>query len=215
MKTLTVIHRKSIPFLLLVLILISALLVVCLPNAKAQDLTQFISESGFLSLSYPADWTLVVDENDTVHIANSESAIADMEQLQAGDIHISIALIPTAVVEAFGSSADTSGPALEFVMNVPVHALVDPDNTSVGDISPAELGNGFDASQINISNTAMDGVIFAIMPTDGVVAYVTVVTPSGEYSNSEGAVQSILETLQYNGTAEDLWDELIGWPLPI
>ena len=35
MKTLTVIHRKSIPFLLLGLILISALLVVCLPNAKA------------------------------------------------------------------------------------------------------------------------------------------------------------------------------------
>ena len=121
MKTLTVIHRKSIPFLLLGLILISALLVVCLPNAKAQDLTQFVSESGFLSFDYPADWTLVVDENDTVHIANSESVITDMEQLKTGDIHVSIVLIPTALVEAFGASADSSVSALGFIMNVPVH----------------------------------------------------------------------------------------------
>ena len=215
MKTLTVIHRKSIPFLLLGLILISALLVVYLPNAKAQDLTQFVSESGFLSLDYLDDWTLVVDENNTVHIANSEAVITDMEQLNTGDIHVSIMLIPTPLVEVFGASADSSISALGFIMNVPVHALTDPDNTSVGEISSVELASGVDASQINLSNTAIDGVIFAIMPSEGIIAYVTVVTPSGEYANSDAVVQSILESLQYSGTAEDLWDELIGWPLPI
>jgi hypothetical protein len=180
-------------------------------------MTSFVSESEFLNLSYPADWSLSVDENGVVAFANSEAAIERMNtgQLQTGDIGVSVVLLPTAFLDVFGVSVSSSDEALQFILVAPVHRVADPDNTQIGDISAVELDSGHDASQFSLSNATLEGKVFAIVLTEGVIAYVTVVSSAGEYTNAEDLILSIIGTVEYTGTKDDLWDELLFYPLPV
>ena len=181
------------------------------------DMTSFVSESGFLNLSYPADWSLSVDENGVVAFANSEATIERMNtgQLQTGDIGVSVVLMPTAFLDVFGGSVSSSDEALQFILVSPLHRIADPDNTQVGDISAVELNSSHDASQFSLSNATLEGKVFAIILTEGVIAYVTVVSSAGEYANAEDLILSIIGTIEYTGTKDDLWDELLFYPLPV
>ncbi len=208
--------RFATLFLVSLFALSFALVSGCARDASG-DMTSFVSESGFLNLSYPADWSISVDENGVVAFANSEATIERMNtgQLQTGDIGVSVVLLPTAFLDVFGVSVSSSDEALQFILVAPVHRVADPDNTQIGDISAVELDSGHDASQFSLSNATLEGKVFAIVLTEGVIAYVTVVSSAGEYANTEDLILSIIGTVEYTGTKDDLWDELLFYPLPV
>ena len=181
------------------------------------DKAAFVSESGFLNFSYPADWRLSVNDDGIVFVTNTEITMEALAagQLQSGDISLSLVLTPSALLDAFGFSVMTSDDALQVIANIPVHQLAEPDSTEIGEITAVALESGYEASQFSLSNGSLDGRVIAVIPTDGVIVYATIITPVGEYANAEELIQSMLDTLDYSGTADDLWDELIGFPLPV
>jgi hypothetical protein len=136
-------------------------------------------------------------------------------QLQTGDIGVSVVLMPTAFLDVFGVSVSSSDEALQFILVAPVHRVADPDNTQIGDISAVELDSGHNASQFTLSTPTLDGTVFAVILTEGVIAYVTVVSSVGEYADAEDLILSIIGTIEYTGTKDDLWDELLFYPLPV
>ena len=204
--------RRTISTIILGVILAVTLMGIIPSNAEAQDMTQFTSESGFLNLSHPANWSLTVDEDDVVFVANSETALENVMagQPQTGDLGISVVLMPTAFIDVFGGSGESSDQALEFILGSPIHAISDPDNTQISDITAVTLASGHDASAFSLSTSELDGRVFAIIPTEGVILYVTVVG-----SADEDLVMTILGTITYTGTADDAWDEVLFYPLPV
>lgn len=203
---------------LMLLVLFTAVAFVSVQAQDAsEDTTTFISESGFLNFSYPADWSLSVDEDDVVFIANTDAATERLAtgQLQTGDVGMNVVLMPAAFIEFFGGSGESSEQALQFILGSPLHAVSDPGNTQISEISAVQLDSGHDASQFSLTTPALDGKVFAIIPAEGVILYITVVGSTDEYASAEEMIINMLGTIDYSGTADDAWHEVLLYPLPV
>jgi len=160
-------------------------------------MTSFTSSDESLSFAYPNGWSVEETGPGRVILANSDDATTGFENgaLQSGDVRISITLVPANMLADYGlHMGDTAEEALQFIPDSGLF-VAEQEDTQVGEIQSLELGDTKSAAQVSISTTDEEGVLTTAMHSDQVVAFISVVAPSGEYANFEGSVRNIVDAL--------------------
>ncbi len=166
----------------------------------------FTSSDESLSFVYPDGWPVEETGPGRVILANSDGAISrvDNSALQSGDLGIRVTLLPANMLAEFGlHMGDTAEEALQFIPDSGLF-VTGQDDTQVGEIQSIELGNTPSAAQLSIVTSDQEGVLITEMHSDQVVAYISVVAPTGEYANFEGSVRSIADSISVSVTADEM-----------
>jgi hypothetical protein len=171
-------------------------------------MTSFTSSDESLIFAYPDGWSVKETGPGGVILANSDDAMTRLDNgaLQSGDVRISITLVPANMLADFGlHMGNTAEEALQFIPDSGIF-VTEQEDAQVGEIQSIELGNTASAAQLSIGTTHEEGVLITEMHSDQVVAFISVVTPVGEYANFEESVRNIVESISVSVTA----DEMIG-----
>jgi len=180
--------------------------IMALTPTNQYGMTSFTSSDESLSFFYPDGWSVEETGPGGVILANSEDALSrfDNGALQSGDLGIRVTLVPANMLADYGlHMGDTAEEALQFLPDSGLF-VTEGDDTQVGEIQSLELGNTGSAAQVGISTTNEEGVLITEMHSDQVVAFISVVAPRGEYTNFEGSVRSIVDSIRVSVTAEKM-----------
>lgn len=180
-------NRKTIPVLIFAL-----LFLVTTFNVAAQDaMTTFTTSDEALKVAVPEHWAVAEIGPGAVRI-------------ESADAYVSITLVPATMLTDYGLYLGQTGEeALQFIFEAELF-VPQQDDTEVGEIQPLELTNTVSAAQFSIATSSNEGVLIAAIHSDAVVAYVSVVVPSGEYNNFEEIVHNIAESITVSVTADEL-----------
>jgi hypothetical protein len=177
-----------------------------LVSEPENGMTSFTTTDESLSLVYPAGWSVEETGPGRVILANSEDAMTrfDNDALQSGDLRIRVTLLPANMLADYGlPMGDTAEEALQFIPDSGLF-VTEGDDTQVGEIQSLELGNTGSAAQVSISTINEEGVLITEMHSDQVVAFISVVAPTGEYANFKESVRNIVDSISVSVTAEKM-----------
>jgi hypothetical protein len=180
--------------------------IMALTPTSEVGMTSFATSDESLSFVYPDGWSVKETGPGRVILANSEDAMSrfDTGALQSGDVRISITLVPANMLADFGlHMGDTAEEALQFIPGSGLF-VTGQEDTQVGEIQSIEFGNTYSAAQVSISTADQEGVLITEMHSDQVVAFISVVAPSGEYANFEGSVRNIVDAISASVTADEM-----------
>jgi pimeloyl-ACP methyl ester carboxylesterase len=169
-------------------------------------MTPFTSSDESLSFVYPDGWPVEQTGPGRVILANSDDGMTRFENgaLQNGDVRISITLVPANMLADFGlHMGNTAEEALQFIPDSGLF-VTEQEDTQVGEIQSIELGNSHSAAQVGISTADEEGVLITEMQSDQVIAFISVVAPTGEYANFEEPVRNIADSISVSVTANEM-----------
>ena len=169
-------------------------------------MTSFTSSDESLSFAYPNGWSVEETGPGRVILANSDDATTGFENgaLQSGDVRISITLVPANMLADYGlHMGDTAEEALQFIPDSGLF-VAEQEDTQVGEIQSLELGDTKSAAQVGISTADEEGVLITEMQSDQVIAFISVVAPTGEYANFEESVRNIADSISVSVTANEM-----------
>jgi hypothetical protein len=176
---------------LMLFALILALIATSLSVAAQDNVTPFTTADNSLTVVVPDGWT--VEEIGPGSIA-----------MVTDDAYVGITLFPTNMLADVGLPLGNSAEeTLQFIFESELF-VPQQDDTEVGEIQPLELANTVSAAQFSIATSSNEGVLIAAIHSDAVVAYISVVVPSGEYNNFEENVRNITESITVSVTADEL-----------
>jgi hypothetical protein len=209
-------------------------------GARAQDdeeWQEFTSDDEKLTLQYPDGWA--IQENGPelglpgVTLANSDETMESMNEggdLAEGNLGVVIFLLPTDLLgfmgmdlvedfeaidlaEALGQSfaeqePDSSGMATD----EPEMAVTEESSgPQVGEPETFETEDGLEIGYVSVTDESSEGAILAYELKEGIVVLAVVGAFPGEYSDDvRDQVLEILDSVQYEGTGDELMNALMG-----
>jgi hypothetical protein len=152
----------------------------------ASELSETLEVDGF-SIDYPSDWAAMIDENDIPVLANSEDRLDNRDELEAGDVIITIVLPANLESDLGVDPTDDIEDLLQAVLDA---AEVD---LEIEDYDA--LDNR--AVIANVESEAFDGEVTLIMVEydDGAILYA--IDTGGKYSDVEAQVVEIINSATY------------------
>lgn len=211
---------------------------LALAQTEEPETQQFTSSDEQLTLSYPATWAVeeLPPEAGLPGVQFADSP-ATMERLlmggtlEAGEQGIVMMLMPTEFMGFAGISvpedptaADlTAALARSFTGAEPAGLETEeppmpgsteealPGGTLLGSVETVELDSGLEVGYVTYSDEFSEGAIVAYELKEGLVVVLIAVALPDSYSDEfDAQVLSLVDTIAYTGTAEDLINAIMG-----
>jgi hypothetical protein len=138
-------------------------------------------------ISYPSDWATTIDENDIPVLASSEDALTSRNQLEDGDVVITI-ILPTALEDELDLDADGD---IEDILQ----AILDTAEVEAEIEDYDVLDNQAVIANIALEDTPGEATLIMVKYDDGAVFYG--IDTGGAYEDVEPLVVAILNSATY------------------
>jgi hypothetical protein len=159
---------------------------VALGGDEVSTLPETLEQDGF-SISYPSDWATTIDENDIPVLASSEDALTSRNQLEDGDVVITI-ILPTALEDELDLDADGD---IEDILQ----AILDTAEVEAEIEDYDVLDNQAVIANIALEDTPGEATLIMVKYDDGAVFYG--IDTGGAYEDVEPLVVAILNSATY------------------
>jgi hypothetical protein len=222
------IMKRSVLVVSLVMILsllVSPLAVLAQDDEK--DPAEFVSADELLTAAYPADW-FVSESTDLpgFTVANSEKMLESVTNSEvntvaaSGDVSIEVLVLPAEVMGMMGLTV-TEETTLEDLIGMLAEQMAPADTgtedqTEVGEPEVIEVGEGDEALEIGkVSMVSqadkMDGYLVVAEIGDGIYLLAAAMVYTGELTEEvDATLTDILLSVEYAGTSEDLFNQMMG-----
>lgn len=223
--------RFTLIFLILLTVIISPL------AAFAQDPTEepeegfvyFTSEDELFTLMIPEEWeTGSIESTPSLVAANTENALdvlvgndaeGEEAEFESGDQGVGVFALPVEVLTMIGVTVSEET-TTEELATIFAEALIlntsEDSEAKIGEVETITLGadeeaneEGLEAGLVRFTTKDREGFVIVYMQEDVIIA-ATGLTPPGELEDFEELAIKIIESLEFEGTSDELMAIITG-----
>ncbi len=207
-------------FILISFIILLLPLTVFAQNGDEADEIFYVSPDRAFAAILPAGWVAEAEEGDTIIVASSEEALEitsgadNVPILPAGELAISVTVLPTEFIDLFEEDADVS---MTEILNAFLEVFAD-EESDFPELSAAEEIEFAPGQMAAIVRGSQDGAEFALlayMIAPDTIAITAVIGVEGELFAAEADVLALLEGILYSAPLDEVYEDeavIINYP---